>query len=68
MLDDNFVKLIAWYDNEWGYSNQCINLLQYIARKDAKAEALAAKNIKKEEPKVSPAVQDADKKQNEKKK
>ena len=36
MLDSNFVKLIAWYDNEWGYSNQCINLLQYVARQDEK--------------------------------
>lgn len=36
MLDDTFVKLIAWYDNEWGYSNQCINLVQYIARCDSK--------------------------------
>ncbi len=40
MLDSNFVKLIAWYDNEWGYSNQCINLLQYIARQDEKLECI----------------------------
>ena len=37
MLDDTFVKLIAWYDNEWGYFNQCISLVQYIARQDEKA-------------------------------
>lgn len=37
MLDDSFVKLIAWYDNEWGYSNQCINLVQYMAWVDAAA-------------------------------
>ncbi len=41
-LDDKFVKLIAWYDNEWGYSNQCISLVQYVARRDAKAAAAAA--------------------------
>ncbi|MBP3736464.1 MAG: type I glyceraldehyde-3-phosphate dehydrogenase [Lachnospiraceae bacterium] len=41
MLDSNFVKLIAWYDNEWGYSNQCINLLQYIARQDEKLECIS---------------------------
>ncbi len=36
MLDKNFVKLIAWYDNEWGYSTQCIHLLEYIAGLDQK--------------------------------
>ena len=27
-LNDNFVKLVAWYDNEWGYSNKVIMLIQ----------------------------------------
>ena len=30
MLDDNFVKCIAWYDNEWGYTNKLIDLLTYM--------------------------------------
>ena len=30
-LDDNFVKLVAWYDNEWGYSNRVIDLIKKIA-------------------------------------
>ena len=30
-LNDNFVKVVAWYDNEWGYSNKLIDLVQYIA-------------------------------------
>jgi len=30
-LDDKFVKLVAWYDNEWGYSNRVIDLIKKIA-------------------------------------
>ncbi|CAF3465669.1 unnamed protein product [Rotaria socialis] len=33
-LNDNFVKLIAWYDNEYGYSNRVVGLIKYIAKKD----------------------------------
>jgi len=33
-LNKNFVKLISWYDNEWGYSHRVIDLLHYIAKKD----------------------------------
>ena len=31
MLTDTFVKLVAWYDNEWGYSNKLVDLACYIA-------------------------------------
>jgi glyceraldehyde 3-phosphate dehydrogenase len=32
-LSGNFFKLISWYDNEWGYSNRCVDLLTYMAKK-----------------------------------
>lgn len=32
-LSDTFVKVVSWYDNEWGYSNKVIELLAYIANK-----------------------------------
>jgi glyceraldehyde 3-phosphate dehydrogenase len=33
-LNDNFVKLVAWYDNEYGYSHRVVDLIKYIAKKD----------------------------------
>lgn len=35
-LNDNFVKVVSWYDNEWGYSNKVVNLIEYMATVDAK--------------------------------
>src|SRR6185312_10871592 len=31
-LDDTFVKLVSWYDNEWGYSNKCLEMVRVIAK------------------------------------
>lgn len=30
MLNANFVKVVAWYDNEWGYSNKVVDLIQHM--------------------------------------
>jgi len=35
-LTDTFVKVVSWYDNEWGYSNKVIDLLAYMAGVDCK--------------------------------
>jgi glyceraldehyde 3-phosphate dehydrogenase len=32
-LDGTFVKLISWYDNEWGYSNKCLEMVRVVAGK-----------------------------------
>ena len=32
-LDPTFVKLVAWYDNEWGYSTKCLEMARVVARK-----------------------------------
>jgi glyceraldehyde 3-phosphate dehydrogenase len=32
MLDSTFVKVIAWYDNEWGYSNKCLEMARVVAK------------------------------------
>ena len=30
-LDSTFVKLVSWYDNEWGYSNKCLEMVKVVA-------------------------------------
>jgi glyceraldehyde 3-phosphate dehydrogenase len=32
VMDGDFVKVLSWYDNEWGYSSRCVDLLRQIAR------------------------------------
>jgi glyceraldehyde 3-phosphate dehydrogenase len=33
VMDGDFVKLLSWYDNEWGYSSRCVDLLRYLGKK-----------------------------------
>ncbi|CAE7575597.1 GAPC1 [Symbiodinium natans] len=37
MLDPTFVKVVCWYDNEWGYSCRVVDLIKHMAAEDAKA-------------------------------
>ncbi|PYH48494.1 glyceraldehyde 3-phosphate dehydrogenase GpdA [Aspergillus saccharolyticus JOP 1030-1] len=34
-LNSNFIKLVSWYDNEWGYSRRVVDLIAYIAKVDS---------------------------------
>ena len=31
-LDSTFVKIVSWYDNEWGYSNKCLEMVRVISK------------------------------------
>jgi glyceraldehyde 3-phosphate dehydrogenase len=31
-LDGTFVKLVSWYDNEWGYSNKCLDMVRVVSK------------------------------------
>jgi glyceraldehyde 3-phosphate dehydrogenase len=33
VIDGDFVKVVAWYDNEWGYSSRCVDLVRFMADK-----------------------------------
>ena len=33
VMDGDFVKVLSWYDNEWGYSSRCVDLLAMLAKK-----------------------------------
>lgn len=33
-LNDRFLKVVSWYDNEYGYASRCVDMLQYLAQRD----------------------------------
>ena len=33
VVDGDLVKVMSWYDNEWGYSSRCVDLLHYLVKK-----------------------------------
>ena len=33
VMDGDFVKVLSWYDNEWGYSSRCVDLMRNIVAK-----------------------------------
>ncbi|MCP1358424.1 type I glyceraldehyde-3-phosphate dehydrogenase [Aneurinibacillus migulanus] len=33
VIEDNMVKVVSWYDNEWGYSNRVVDLIDYVVKK-----------------------------------
>jgi glyceraldehyde 3-phosphate dehydrogenase len=33
VMDGDFLKVLAWYDNEWGYSSRCVDLLRLLVKK-----------------------------------
>jgi glyceraldehyde 3-phosphate dehydrogenase (phosphorylating) len=33
VMDGDFIKVLSWYDNEWGYSSRCVDLLHYLVKK-----------------------------------
>ena len=33
VMDGNFAKVLSWYDNEWGYSSRCVDLIRLLAKR-----------------------------------
>ena len=33
VMDGDFLKVLSWYDNEWGYSSRCVDLLRLLVKR-----------------------------------
>jgi glyceraldehyde 3-phosphate dehydrogenase len=33
VIGDNLIKVVSWYDNEWGYSNRAVDLIEYVIKR-----------------------------------
>ena len=36
-MEGSFVKIFSWYDNEWGYSNRCVELAAKVLEREPRA-------------------------------
>ena len=46
VTDGNMVKVFGWYDNEWGYSNRVVDLIEFVAKTLPKMETAEARTAK----------------------
>jgi glyceraldehyde 3-phosphate dehydrogenase len=46
VTDGNIVKVFGWYDNEWGYSNRVVDLIEYVARQGGQTPGLGEHTMK----------------------
>ena len=58
-LNDRFMKLVSWYDNEWGYSNMVVRLLEHMVAVDEGRVMPEKRVVPKDKPKEEPAAKEA---------